>query len=75
MSDKCRCAEMLDAKGKRMEIEHERFHDCSYVVKRSALCNAAAWRVLERHGVLPGPRFTRLFAQEMEKAVREAKLV
>ena len=76
MSDKCKCAEMLDKTGRRIEIGHERYHDCGYVRKRAALIGKAETAVIERHGYnLPGPRFTRLFAQEMEQLAREKKLI
>jgi len=75
MSDKCKCAEMLDKQGNRITIEHEAWHNCAYVRKREQLIPKAALHVNQRYGVLPGPRFTRLFAQEMERKAREAKLV
>jgi hypothetical protein len=73
----CSCQERFDKDGNRFSAtEWTHLHDCTYVRKRDELVPKAMQAVLDRHGFnLPGPRFTRLFANEMNKLAREAKLI
>ena len=85
---KCKCRERLDRKGNFIELpeEMEKYHDCDYVQKRSALVGIAAklasetllFRIPDFFNLRPKQRsdlFNKEFAREMETLVKAEGLL
>ena len=72
----CNCPERRDKDGKPYpETEFSHLHDCLYVQKRNTLIQKAEGRVIDSYGFnMPGGRFTRLYAAEMESLAQSAGL-
>lgn len=76
----CSCVErFFEKEGKKTrysETEYSHLHDCLYTIKRNELIPKAEANVTQRYGFnMPGPRFTRLFAAEMDRLAHEMRLI